>query len=102
MQVKYGKYVTLTVSAKGSSHLSYKWRKDGRLIPGDKPTPFIGAKSPTLFIQEYTPNHAGNYECLVSSEIDNVKTPAIKLRGKDIFVAHALVTFTDHAEYIAT
>ena len=81
MEKKYGKYVSLTVSAKGSSHLSYKWRKDGKFIPDDKPTPFSGANSPTLFIQSYTPNHAGNYECVVSSQTDHMKSSTIKLRG---------------------
>ena len=81
VEKKYGKQVNLTVCAKGSSHLSYQWKKDGKLIPSDRPTPFSGANSPTLFIQSYTPNHAGNYECVVSSQIDHVKSPAIKLRG---------------------
>ena len=81
VEMKYGKHVSLTVYAKGSSHLSFQWKKDGRLLPSDKPTPFSGANSPTLFIQSYTPNHAGNYECVIRSQSDHVKSPAIKLRG---------------------
>ena len=81
VEKKYGEHVSLTICAKGSSHLSYQWRKDGRLLPSDRTTPFSGANSPTLFIQSYTPNHAGNYECVVSSQSDHVKSPAIKLRG---------------------
>ena len=81
VEKKYGNHVSLTVCAKGSSHLSYQWKKDGKLLPNDRPTPFSGANSPTLFIQSYTPNHAGNYECVISSQSDHVKSPAIKLRG---------------------
>jgi hypothetical protein len=58
--------VTFSVSATGSSSLSYQWRKNGALI--------IGATNPTLSLPGVTSNDAGNYDVVVSNGLGSVNS----------------------------
>ena len=61
-EIKYGEDVTLSISAVGSGHLSYQWKKDKREITGPKCS---GTNGPTLTINEFSTDDQGEYMCVI-------------------------------------
>ena len=58
----YGEDVALSMSAVGSEHLSYQWRKDEREITCTK---YSGTNGPTLMIKEFSTDDQGEYMCVI-------------------------------------
>ncbi len=66
-----GSTVTFTVAARGSSQLTYQWRRNGGAI--------AGANSATLVLSNVTANDAANYDVLVGNEFGQVRSSLVQL-----------------------
>ena len=82
MSIRYGERVTLSVSANGAEHLSYKWKKDGEDITDPK---CIGTDRPTLTIGEFIRDNQGKYSCVINNSHSSIESePASLALGKCI------------------
>ncbi|MBI5772017.1 MAG: immunoglobulin domain-containing protein, partial [Verrucomicrobia bacterium] len=66
-----GGSVTFSVVAAGTAPLSYQWRKGGVNI--------AGATSGTLTLGNVQPAHGGNYDVVVSNDVDSVVSNSVAL-----------------------
>lgn len=76
----YGSEVHLNVEAVGPI-LSYKWEKDGRSIEMDELDGYTGATTSNLCIISLSPEHEGNYTCIISNDFDIVNTKSADVKG---------------------
>ena len=76
--------MTLSVTAVGAKPPCYKWRRNGQDITHPK---YSGIDTPTLTISCFSPEHEGNYTCIVSDGNEVFESAPAKLKlGKQTFV----------------
>ena len=63
--------INLTCTAEGSPAPSYRWFKDGVLIPGERQS--------FLYIQETSPQDRGNYTCVATNGQGQTESDPAKL-----------------------
>ena len=63
--------MTLRVSAVGSEHISYEWKKDGETI-NDSNKDYVGTNGPVLTIPSAGYKHQGDYRCEVKDDHDKI------------------------------
>ena len=76
LSIKHGEHATLCVSAVGSGHLSYKWKKDGEDITDPNCT---GIDTHTLNISYFSSKFQGEYICKVKNDHKTIKSNPAKL-----------------------
>ena len=74
----YENEVALTVSASGPDTLSYQWMKDRDSIISDD---YIGVDTHILQITSFSPEHDGQYVCIVSNEYCSLTSKPGHLKG---------------------
>ena len=77
INVKYHAEVTLSVKAVGEEPLHYRWRRNGSDITHPK---CAGIDTPTLTITCFSPEHEGNYICIVFNDKEAVQSGSAKLK----------------------
>ena len=65
-RIKYGQYISLSVSATGAENLVYLWEKDGEDLTG-RGDHYIGTNTPTLTISEFLIGDQGTYICVIKN-----------------------------------
>ena len=74
--IKCDDSATINVSAVGSGHLSYKWKKDGKDITNPNCT---GINTPVLTITSFSYEAQGEYACEVKNDHKTIKSNFAKL-----------------------
>ena len=77
----YENEVTLTVSAAGPGTVSYQWIRDGEEITDRNLPNCSGFTTPNLHFDHFSPEHVGQYMCIVSNEYCALKSQSGKLNG---------------------
>ena len=78
----YEDEVTLTVTATGPGTLSYQWMKDEERITDHNLPKCSGFTTPNLCLKCFSPEHEGQYMCIVSNEYCTVQSQPGQLKGK--------------------
>ena len=68
MNIEYHGVVTLSVCATGTKQLCYKWKRNGQDITNPKCS---GVDTCKLSIDHFSPEHEGEYTCIVSDDEEN-------------------------------
>ena len=76
----YGEEVTLSVSTTDVGALTYQWIKDENIIESSKFNG-VGARTSTLYIGSFLPEHVGNYKCCVSNDVGSVESNCAQIKG---------------------
>ena len=73
----------LFVDATAAKPLCYMWKRNGKNIASPKCS---GVGTCTLTIDSFTPEHEGEYTCIVSDDEKNVKSNSAELKlGKQLY-----------------
>ena len=78
----YETEVTLMVTATGPGTISYQWMKDEEKITGHNLPNCSGFATPSLHLSYFSPEHDGQYVCIIKNEYCTLKSLPGQLKGK--------------------
>lgn len=81
-RVKEGEDATFSIMAEGKS-CYYQWIRDGTILNED--SYYRGVNKPCLKISKCTPDHEGQYWCMVTNKGGTVPSPRAKLTVSKFF-----------------
>ena len=77
VNIKYHGTVMLSVHATGDKPLRYKWKRNGQDITNPKCS---GVDTSALSIVHFSPEHEGDYTCVVSDDEENIESISAELK----------------------
>ena len=98
--------VLLYVSATGQETLKYQWKKDGMDIYDDDKCGYSGTDKNKLKITSMSGKLQGTYQCVVSNDVDSVKSDEILLTMEKeqsklgIIILLCMITMINHSNNI--
>lgn len=89
------KVVMVVGVAAGPNTLSYQWMKDGDVITDTTLPGTTGTNTSTLQINCLSPEHNGQYRCVISCEGCMLQSETATLKGIDIITVYKASTYAE-------